>query len=62
MWKIFGELKMNDFTEKDKEVMLAALNFMLKSEQNALQASSILVPLAIKVQNIQVAKESQDQE
>ncbi len=53
---------MNDFTEKDKEVMLAALNFMLKSEQNALQASSILVPLAIKVQNIQVAKESQDQE
>lgn len=53
---------MNDFTEKDKELLLAALNFMLKSEQNALQASAILVPLAIKVQNIQVTSEVQDQE
>jgi len=45
---------MNDFTEKDKELILAALNFMLKNEQNALQASAILVPLAIKVQNIEI--------
>lgn len=48
---------MNEFTEKDKEVLIAALNFMLKNEQNALQASSVLVPLAIKVQNLEVAKE-----
>lgn len=48
---------MNNFTEKDKELMLAALNFMLKNEQNALQASAVLVPLAIKVQAIEVAKE-----
>ena len=50
---------MNEFTEKDKELILAALNFMLKSEQNALQASSLIVPLAIKVQAIPVAKQSE---
>jgi hypothetical protein len=44
---------MNEFTEKDKEVLIAALNFMLKNEQNALQASSVLVPLAVKVQAIE---------
>ena len=48
---------MNEFTEKDKEVLLGALNFMLKNEQNALQASAVLVPLAIKVQAIEVKKE-----
>lgn len=48
---------MNNFTEKDKELMLAALNFMLKNEQNALQASALIVPLAIKVQNIEILKE-----
>ena len=47
---------MNEFTEKDKELLLAALNFLLKNETNALQASSLIVPLAVKVQNMVVEK------
>jgi len=48
---------MSGFTEKEKEVLIAALNFMLKNEQNALQASAIIVPLAMKVQNIKAEEE-----
>jgi len=48
---------MSGFTEKDKEMLIAALNVVLKSEANALQASTVLVPLAIKVQNMEVKKE-----
>jgi hypothetical protein len=50
---------MSGFTEKDKEVLIAALNFMLKSEQNALQASAVLVPLAIKVQDIKAEEQAE---
>jgi hypothetical protein len=53
---------MNDFTEKDKELLLAAINFMLKNEPNALQASALLVPLAIKVQSIEVSTPDQVKE
>ena len=51
---------MNEFTEKDKELMIAALNFMLKNETNALQASTVVVPLAIKVQAIKAKPEAED--
>ena len=42
------------FTSQDKDLLLAALNFMLKNETNALQASSVIVPLAMKVQELEV--------
>jgi hypothetical protein len=46
---------MNGFTEKDKAVILEALNALLKSMPNALEGSGVIVPVAIKVQNIVVA-------
>lgn len=48
---------MSEFTEKDKELMLAALNFLLKNEANALQSAGVIVPLAAKVQAMTVAKQ-----
>lgn len=47
---------MNEFTEKEKELLLHALNFLLKNEQNALQASSVIVPVALKVQALKVVE------
>lgn len=49
---------MNSFTEKDKALILEALNAFLKSMPNALEASSVIIPVAIKVQSIEVATES----
>ncbi len=43
---------MNTFTEKDKELILEALNFLLKNQQNALQAAGTFIPVALKVQEI----------
>lgn len=48
---------MNSFTEKDKALILEALNAFLKSMPNALEASGVIIPVAIKVQNLEVATE-----
>ena len=50
---------MSNFTEKDKLLILEALNALLKSMPNALEGSGLIVPVAIKVQNIPVQTQAE---
>jgi hypothetical protein len=43
---------MNEFTKEDIVIILGALNFFLKNQENALDASGKIVPVAVKVQNL----------
>jgi hypothetical protein len=46
------KVKMSEFTKEDIGIILGALNFFLKNQDNALDASGKIVPVAIKVQNL----------
>ena len=48
------------FTQNEKNIIMSALNFALKNEQNALEASALIVPVAIKVQNLEVEPEAEN--
>ena len=48
------------FTEKEKQIVLQALNAMLKADQNALEASQVIVPIAVKVSRSQAVEEKPD--
>lgn len=41
---------MGEFTKEDVAIILGALNFFLKNQDNALDASGKIVPVAVKVQ------------
>lgn len=41
---------MDEFTKQELTLVLEALNFLLKNQQNALEASGTIVPVAVKVQ------------
>jgi hypothetical protein len=43
---------MEEFTKEDVSIILGALNFFLKNQDNALDASGKIVPVAVKVQNL----------
>jgi hypothetical protein len=43
---------MEDFTKEDVGIMLSALNFFLKNQDNALDASGKIVAVALKVQKL----------
>jgi hypothetical protein len=43
---------MEDFTKEDVGIMLGALNFFLKNQDNALDASGKIVAVAVKVQKL----------
>lgn len=43
---------MEEFTKEDVGIILGALNFFLKNQDNALDASGKIVPIAVKVQNL----------
>jgi hypothetical protein len=43
---------MEELTNKDIDVVLSALNLLLKSEQNALVAAQTIVPIAVKVERL----------
>lgn len=43
---------MEELTNKDIDVVLTALNLLLKSEQNALVAAQTIVPIAVKVEKL----------
>ena len=43
---------MSEFTKEDIGIILGALNFFLKNQDNALDASGKIVPVAVKVQNL----------
>jgi len=46
------KVKMSEFTKEDIGIILGALNFFLKNQDNALDASGKIVPVAVKVQNL----------
>lgn len=50
---------MIELNERERELIVAALNLMVKQASNSLQAASEVLPLAMKIQN---AKQSQTQE
>jgi hypothetical protein len=43
---------MNEFTKEESLIILEALNFFLKNQQDALFASKKITPIADKVQNL----------
>lgn len=43
---------MEEFTKEEVGIILGALNFFLKNQDNALDASGKIVAVAIKVQNL----------
>jgi hypothetical protein len=43
---------MSEFTKEDVTIVLEALNFFLKNQQDALSASGKIVPVAAKVQSL----------
>ena len=51
---------MSKFTLKEKNIIMSALNFALKNEQNALEASALIVPVAIKIHNLEVEPETEN--
>lgn len=50
---------MIELTDREREMILAALNVMVKQASNSLQAANEVLPLAMKIQN---AKPAQPQE
>lgn len=48
---------MNEFTEKDRGIVMEALNFLLKNQQNALEMAAVIIPVAVKVQNMKIVQE-----
>lgn len=43
---------MEELTKEEVGIILSALNFFLKNQENALDASGKIVAVAIKVQNL----------
>jgi len=43
---------MEEFNKEDVGIILGALNFFLKNQDNALEASGKIVAVALKVQNL----------
>lgn len=50
---------MIELNEREREMILAALNLMVKQSSNSLQAASEILPLAMKIQNAQPQESQQ---
>jgi hypothetical protein len=48
---------MDEFTKQELTLVLEALNFLLKNQQNALESSGIIVPVAVKIQALMKKEE-----